>query len=360
MNIMKLAVIKCLTALILGMVMVTTLVAYAASGSQNEIMITDGEKTFGFTTYCQTAEEILSDADITLLSGDEVDLQLENGMGSLTVYRAFPVYITVGDDTVMLNMARGTVADALERAGIALGEYDICNMSLDTVLTGESYIDIVSVGYTTASYEEVIPFTTKVEYSASLAKGEEKIVTNGVNGLKTVTVKQKIENGVVTGTEVVSSVVTKEAVAQTKLIGTKTASAAKKPSAQTSASSRLPSCISTLTPPASLTLNANGIPTSYTKSMTFRASAYTSSSGAKCSTGVRAQPGYIAVNPSIIPYGTKMYIVSNDGKYVYGYAIAADTGGFAKRNPYMVDLYFPTESQCNTFGIRNVTIYFLS
>jgi 3D (Asp-Asp-Asp) domain-containing protein len=54
-----------------------------------------------------------------------------------------------------------------------------------------------------------------------------------------------------------------------------------------------------------------------------------------------------------------MYIVSADGKYTYGYAIAADTGGFAKRNPYMVDLYFNTESACINFGIRNVKIYVL-
>ena len=36
--------------------------------------------------------------------------------------------------------------------------------------------------------------------------------------------------------------------------------------------------------------------------------------------------GVIAVDPTVIPYGTKMYIESADGKYIYGYAIAGDCG----------------------------------
>lgn len=364
MSITKLSVIKCLSALVLGLAMVTTLVAYAATGSQNTVTITDGGKTFDLITYCKTAEEILNDADITLLADDIVDFELSDGTGTLTIHRAFPVYITTGTETIMLKMPQGTVTEALKRADIVLGEYDICNMSPDTVLSGESYIDIISVEYVTTTYEETIPYTTKVEYTSSLPKGETKIETAGVNGVKTVTVQQRIENGVVTNSEVVSTETTKQAVVQKKLIGTKTVTstkkapaAAKKAETAAAATSKKNNAISTLS--GSVSLDANGIPTSYTKTMTFQASAYTCSASVKCATGVTPQPGYIAVNPNVIPYGTKMYIVSKDGKYVYGYAIAADTGGFATRNPYMVDLFFPTKSECNTFGVRDVVIYFL-
>lgn len=352
----KMAVIKAVTALALSLAMAGTTVAYAASGSANTVTITDGEEVKSVTTYCQTAEEILSDVNISLLSGDKVEFDLSNGVGALTVKRAFPVYITVGDETVMLRMTKGTVEEALKLADITLGEYDICNMSLDTVLTEESFIDIISISYTTLSYDETIPFTTKVEYSSSLAKGEKK-VTGGVNGSKTVTVKQKIVDGEITESEVVSTVVTKKAVAQTTVIGTKVVG--KKTSSSTKTATTSKKTVSTLNSSGKVSLDSKGIPVSYKKSMTFKASAYTSSGSAKCSTGVTPQPGYIAVNPNIIPYGTKMYIVSNDGKYVYGYAIAADTGGFAKKNPYMVDLYFSTKSQCVNFGVRDVTIYFL-
>lgn len=118
------------------------------------------------------------------------------------------------------------------------------------------------------------------------------------------------------------------------------------------------STISTLTPDIAIELDENGIPLNYKKSTRVQATAYTYT-GNRCSTGVNPQPGYIAVNPKVIPYGTKMYIVSADGKYVYGYAIAADTGGFIKSRPTNVDLFFETQAACRYFGRRDVIIYFL-
>jgi len=118
------------------------------------------------------------------------------------------------------------------------------------------------------------------------------------------------------------------------------------------------STISTLTPDIDIVLDENGIPVNYKKATRVQATAYTYT-GNRCSTGVNPQPGYIAVNPNVIPYGTKMYIVSADGKYVYGYAIAADTGGFIKSRPTNVDLFFDTQAACKYFGRRDVIIYFL-
>ncbi len=360
MSTTKINVVKCLAALILSLVMAISLVAFAAAESSMRVTIVDGDLTTKITTHCTTAEEILQEAGFPLEAGDKAELNIESGKAVLTVERAFPVYITTGNDTVMLRMCEGTVAEALKKAEITLGKYDICNLNQDHVLTKESYIDIVAVEYVTVSYEETIPFTTKVTYSSSLAKGEQK-VSGGVNGVRAVTVKQRIENGVIVGSEVVSTEVTKEAVAKTTVIGTKKKATAVKKTSATSTGKNKPQkgTISALATPSSLKLDKNGIPTSYKKVMTFGATAYTDSSGNKCASGVTPQAGYIAVNPNIIPYGTKMYIVSKDGKYVYGYAIAADTGGFAKKNPYQVDLFFNTKGECRAFGRRDVVIYFL-
>jgi len=116
--------------------------------------------------------------------------------------------------------------------------------------------------------------------------------------------------------------------------------------------------ISTLTPTVTITLDSDGNPTKYKTVMTVQATGYTYT-GNKCSTGVWPQPGYIAVNPEKIPYGTKMYIKSSDGKYIYGYAEAKDTGGFIKEKPNNVDLFFETTKECKDFGRRNVEIYIL-
>ncbi len=117
---------------------------------------------------------------------------------------------------------------------------------------------------------------------------------------------------------------------------------------------------STLEVPSGLKLTKDLVPVSYSKKLTGTASAY--SGGGVTATGKNVRPGYIAVNPNQIPYHTKMWIVSNDGKYVYGYASAEDTGGFiywTGSSATLCDLYFSSSSTCYDFGRRGVTIYIL-
>jgi 3D (Asp-Asp-Asp) domain-containing protein len=55
--------------------------------------------------------------------------------------------------------------------------------------------------------------------------------------------------------------------------------------------------------------------------------------------------------------GTKLYIESADGSYVYGTAIAADTGGAIKGN--RIDLCYNTRSEAISFGRRQMKVYIL-
>lgn len=57
----------------------------------------------------------------------------------------------------------------------------------------------------------------------------------------------------------------------------------------------------------------------------------------------------IAVDPSVIPLGSKVYIPG------YGYAIASDTGGAIKGN--IIDLFMNSAAACTNWGRRNITIY---
>lgn len=93
----------------------------------------------------------------------------------------------------------------------------------------------------------------------------------------------------------------------------------------------------------------------YSKALSVTATAYTG--GGITATGTNARYGAIAVDPSVIPYGTRMYIVSDDGKYIYGYATAEDCGGAIKGNK--IDLYFDSYDTCIQFGRRSCTVYIL-
>lgn len=95
---------------------------------------------------------------------------------------------------------------------------------------------------------------------------------------------------------------------------------------------------------------------SYLKTLTMNATAYCET-GSKTATGVwptRNSNGVstVAVDPNVIPLGTKLYIEG------YGYAIAADTGGAIKGNK--IDLYMNSNSECINFGRQNVTVHIVS
>ena len=70
------------------------------------------------------------------------------------------------------------------------------------------------------------------------------------------------------------------------------------------------------------------------------------------STGTVPKYGTIAVDPSVIPYGTKVYIPEFDDVFT-----AEDCGGAIKGN--RIDIFMDSESQCNNWGVRNITIQIL-
>lgn len=67
-------------------------------------------------------------------------------------------------------------------------------------------------------------------------------------------------------------------------------------------------------------------------------------------TGTQPRPGVVAVNPEIIPYGTKLYVQD------YGWAIAEDTGGAMRNRTNLIDLYFDTHEEACIWGRRKVWI----
>ncbi len=294
---------------------------------------------------------------IKLNDGDEINYsvndRLTDGM-EIIIKRAFPVYIMADGETVTVNIAGGTVSDALDKAVIAVDDDDIISKSLETALEKELFVKITRVSFVERVETIELDFKTITKKDATMYTDQSKVEIKGVKGQQTITYSDKYVDGELTESTAINNVTDKQPVDEVKIVGTK-----KRSGTSGLVLANGIKTVSRLTPPASLELDGK-VPVSYKKKIVGTASAY--SGGGRTATGRAVMPGYVAVNPKQIPYHTKMWIVSNDGKYVYGYASAEDTGGFTKwtgSRATLCDLYFPTDAQTRAFGRRSVTIYIL-
>ncbi len=336
--------------------------------------IADGKRHYVVHSVSEDVSQALKEAELCSENYRIVSSGTAENVTSVEIEYVFPVYITVANQTVEYFTAGGTVGEILQETGHTVDRFDLIQPAADTEISETTYIDYTNIDYKTVEKQEKIAHGTKTVKSASLAKGKEKVV-KGSDGLQQVSYSVKYVNGVEKSRQKQDVKVLKKAVDTVRTVGTKVAvTTAKK---KTTSSKLTPKqrvlasvgnvaiafkngvkAISKLLPTQTVELDQNNRPVNYTKKITVGATAYTHT-GHNCATGVKPKPGYIAVNPKLIPYGTKMFIVSKDGKFVYGYAVAADTGGFAKKRPNNVDLFFDTLAECYKFGRRDVVIYFL-
>lgn len=329
-------------------------------GSQSKIIIcresnirfTDANGKTDEFVFAGRVSEFLSSQGIEIDEDTALNVKLSDicfdGM-EIAIANPCNVTVNVDGESVTASTLSQNVGELLTELGITLGEDDEVEPSADTPVSEGLTVDVLRVEYKSYTKEETVSFTKKTEYSASLSKGTSKITQKGVNGKKSIVYKEKIVNGEITDKTVESENVFLAPVSQILTVGTYTGG--------NTGVIKNSAAISELKMPSKYKLGSNGIPTSYKYTITGKAAAYCIPGGTTA-TGKKVKPGYIAVNPKQIPYGTEMYIVSDDG-IVYGYAIAADTGGFAQQGKFVVDLYMNSTSQCYAWGSRNVTIYVL-
>lgn len=292
--------------------------------------------------------DALSEAGLTFRPVDKMnykedDLLVENM--TIKITRAFTVDVFVDGKTHSVDFLSGTVADVLAGLNVTLGEEDEVSPSMDTELKAGNSVTVYRVSYEERTAVETIKYETIYKTSSKVYKGTTEVEQEGKNGQKTVVYKDKLVNGKVSKSTKLSEHVDQAAVNKIVVSGTKI-----KVLSTTGQLSAIPM-------PYTL---QDGIPTNVITTITGYATAYYSTPGKGTASGRLAQSGHVAVNPRQIPYGSELYVVTTDGKYVYGYCIAADTGGFVNNGSGItIDLYFDTYGECVQWGSRQVCIYVL-
>ena len=289
-----------------------------------------------------TVADALEKAEITLAE-DEISVPAPDskitGDTEINIYKTKTVSVTADGKTKDVKLALVNVYDALNYSGYEVDDDDILSTSHSDDVENINAVTIKRVTYKTESTKEKIAYDTVKKNSDKVELGETKVKTKGKDGEKIVTREVKYIDGKKSSDKVVAEKRIKEPVDKVVLVGTK--------GAATSGG-------------AGTFTDSNGATVAYSQMLTGSGTAYTAPAGAGTATGVPAYHGGVAVNTNIIPYGSKLYIVSTDGSFVYGYATAVDTGGALMDGSAIVDCFYNTYDECVNFGRRDVNVYVIA
>ena len=313
--------------------------------AENTFVIIDGDAVTVHTTYATDPAKVLEEAGVALSADDIYTTAPADGVSEITVQRLQNVTVHYGDKIIEATTYGESLKSLFDRLGIVVDNTMLVSLPLDRETSHGMVVRVDRLGEITESYTMEIPFETRYCEDPSLPLGEEKILVAGQKGQKLCTANVTYKNGQEASRNVYQESVTVEPVDQLVAVGT---------GEQVGQVSDQP-----LFGDGFIVLPTGEVLT-YIRKDQFVATAYTHFD-AGCdqitANGAQVKWGVVAVDPTVIPYGTRMFIVSNDGKYIYGLSTAEDCGGAIQNK--RLDLYMPTLEQAYAFGIRNCTVYFL-
>ena len=368
----KVTMLTRVAALLLPIVCIVLLLTQTAF-AKNTYLINDGGRVTIHTTYATDPEEVLDEAGLQLDMDDTYTTQSGLGMSEITIQRKQIVSIVCGGKTIVVSSYGETVESLLNRLNMSLTEDDVLSATLRTKTYDGMVLTISRTFTVEETYTSAVAHNTVYCYDPSLEEGEEQVLTQGQDGQNQCTASVCYVDGKEVSRTVLSQTVISQPVDTLVAIGTKI----EEPPVTEPPATEPPATEPPATEPMETTPEAPSAPSApvigdgiittpdgevltYTGKLDVVATAYTNTDPG-CTiwtaTGTLCRVGAIAVDPTVIPYGTRMYIVSNDGQYIYGIAVAEDCGGSIKGN--RVDLYFDTDAECWQFGIRSCTVYFL-
>lgn len=377
--------------LLMSLVLTLTLGVYIYSGKPITYNV-DGNATDA-VSYSKTVGEFLDKEEVNIQEGAYINLPLDTQIeDNLNIIIVNPKTYNIKDnkDIQEVKSVHDLAGRVLSEKEIELNELDYTTPQLGAKIEEGSTIEIFRVKEEVVVAKSDILYERKIEYTDSLYKGEEKLKQEGSSGELSTSTKERYVNDELEKSEVIKEEVTIEKKDHIILVGTKdkpvpkpvvkvepkaesanrngsrkTKAAAEKTPAAQAPVAKAPAKQTEVSKAPAKQPEASKAPAKQPeaskapsgRTITMEATAYTddaSSQGkwvGQTASGMKPQYGVVAVDPRVIPLGTKLYIEG------YGNAIAGDTGGAIKGN--RIDLFFNTKSEVYNFGRRNVKVTIL-
>lgn len=327
----------------IGSAILSVVIVLLVTLNTKMITISDQSGMISVMSVGTDATQIIKKAGIDMDAADSLQtiVDKKGNIVRINITRAFGVPVFV-DGAVKTVYANGqSVKQLLEKAQVVLNEGDHVIPSLDTVAFEGMQIDVKRISTEQYTTQETIQAQTSYVYTSVLKTGRQLVRSEGSDGVRLNTYENRYVNGVLSQTLLVKSEDTAAQADRIVAVGKKGAP------------------VSTFHF-ADRPIGSNGVPTQYTKVInSARTTGYSVKPGQGTASGMAPVPGVVAVDPNKIPYGTRLYITSADGSFVYGYAIAGETGVALREGRVDLDLLYPTYDESCAHGVRYVNIYFL-
>lgn len=247
------------------------------------------------------------------------------GCGSASAYSKLDtqsVIVSLDGVPRMVSTDAQTVGELLDELSATIDtEYLLENFSETDAITDTMTVSLTSVTEKIVATTDVVPYKTIEKASTELQPGKRRVVQEGQEGQTSIVSKEVYHGNKLVSTEPVETKVIASAVDEIIEVGAS-------------------NVVSGMT---------------YKKAINAKVTAYTpydAGCNGITATGAKATKGVIAVDPSVIPLGSKVFVPG------YGVAIAADTGGAIKGN--RIDVCYDTKNEAFSWGIKNVTVYVLA
>lgn len=305
------------------------------------IILNVNSQPLQIATNSTTVGEFLSEQQIRLTKDDYIGLPMDQALydGMVIWLRlAVTINILVDGEIVTVVSQPITVQEALAKADIVLSDEDLVSRPLLEYLYEKADITVSRIEIKTEVVEEEIEQAVVEQEFTYLAAGSSEVIYPGRPGIQESVYQVTYKDGQEIVRVLQSSAIKTDP--DPAILGVGPASVSVSANLNADGTTKLLSATT-----------ENGATFYYQESFTIETTAYTWT-GNRTASGTWPKVGTIAVDTSVIPMGTKVYVVG------YGFATAEDTGGAIKGN--IIDLYMDTEEACINWGRRNVIIYILA
>lgn len=360
-----------------GLFLIVLTIALVVVAGQRNIsfsdikLFVDGEEV-EVHTDADTVKDVLHDNQIILDAHDRVNYDLDqkiiDGM-NIEVSRAVNVTVIEGDRQSLVKTHDKTVADVLAKLNTVVSEKDLVEPARDAAIVDDMVITIKKMEVREKMIDRDLAYQSVTVEDDQLTYGSIAKVRPGKNGTIQTLIRESLIDGEVVSTEIVDQKIAQQPISEVIAHGTyvepvivsrgeeeapvEAAPTAPQPVAVTPAPAEPAPAPSPA--PAEPAPSEPAVEEEQGTVMYMTATAY-NDIGTTFS-GVPSGPGKVAVDPNVIPLGTRLLIESVDEWPSYGEAIAADTGSAVIGN--IIDLFYYDYQTCINFGRRTVKVTIL-